>query len=43
MLHQQPELSGKEEQTAACVVTMLEVTSPDRILTKLGGQGVAAI
>lgn len=42
-LHQQPELSGEEQQTAAAIVRELKPTRPDRILTGLGGHGVAAI
>ena len=42
-LHRHPELSGEEAETARRVVAMLEPTSPDRVLTGLGGHGVAAI
>ncbi|PFG62560.1 amidohydrolase [Thioclava sp. ES.031] len=42
-LHQDPELSGEERDTAARVVAMLLPTAPDRTLTELGGHGVAAI
>lgn len=42
-LHRQPELSGEEEGTARAVVTALADTSPDRVLTGLGGHGVAAV
>jgi amidohydrolase len=42
-LHRYPELSGQEEWTAAQVVAELGPLSPDRILTGLGGHGVAAI
>ncbi|NDV01212.1 amidohydrolase [Pseudoroseicyclus tamaricis] len=42
-LHRHPELSGEEEATAAKVVEMLRPTAPDRILTGLGGHGVAAV
>lgn len=42
-LHRNPELSGEEADTARRVVAMLEPTSPDRVLTGLGGHGVAAI
>ena len=42
-LHRRPELSGEEERTADRVVKMLAPTAPDRILTGLGGHGVAAI
>lgn len=43
LLHRHPELSGAEAQTAARVVEMLTPTSPDRLLTGLGGHGVAAV
>lgn len=42
-LHRFPELSGEEQATAARVVDMLRPTAPDRIVTGLGGNGVAAI
>jgi amidohydrolase len=42
-LHRQPELSGEEEWTAAQVVAALGPLGPDRILTGLGGHGVAAV
>ncbi len=42
-LHRRPEISGAEEETAKAVVTALEATGPDRIVTGLGGHGVAAI
>lgn len=42
-LHRWPDLSGEEMQTAARVVRQLEKASPDRIMTGLGGHGVAAI
>ncbi|UUX51515.1 amidohydrolase [Nisaea acidiphila] len=42
-LHRHPELSGEEEQTAARVVEFVGARGPDRILTGLGGHGVAAI
>ena len=42
-LHRHPELSGEEEQTAATVAAMLRESSPDRIVTGLGGHGVAAL
>lgn len=43
MLHRHPELSGEERETARRVCEMLAPTKPDRILTELGGYGVAAI
>lgn len=42
-LHQHPELSGKEVETAARVAAFLDNYRPDKILTGLGGTGVAAI
>ena len=42
-LHRHPELSGEEAQTAAAVAAMLRETAPDRIVTGLGGHGVAAL
>jgi amidohydrolase len=42
-LHRHPEVSGAEVQTAARVVQALSALSPDRIVTGLGGQGVAAV
>ncbi|MCP8894747.1 amidohydrolase [Shinella daejeonensis] len=42
-LHQQPEISNEEENTAAEVVAFLADTGPDKVLTGLGGHGVAAI
>jgi amidohydrolase len=42
-LHTKPEVSGEETETAAAIVAQLEKLSPARILTKLGGHGVAAV
>ena len=42
-LHQQPELSGQEEKTAARVADLLRKAGADRVLTGLGGHGVAAV
>ena len=42
-LHQKPELSGQEVETARRVRTALEKLSPTRILTGLGGHGIAAV
>jgi amidohydrolase len=42
-LHRQPELSGEEARTAAEVAAHLGRTGPDRLLTGLGGTGVAAV
>ncbi len=42
-LHRSPELSGEEVETARTIVKALELLSPTKILTGLGGHGVAAI
>lgn len=42
-LHLWPELSGAEEDTARRVVAFMEPTGPDRVLTGLGGTGVALV
>ena len=42
-LHRHPELSGEEVETARTIVRALEPLAPSRILTGLGGQGVAAV
>ena len=42
-LHRHPEVSGQEEWTAAQVVHALRTLRPNRIITGLGGHGVAAI
>lgn len=42
-LHQYPEVSGDEEWTAAQVVVALEEVHPTRVITRLGGNGVAAV
>ncbi|TCS62317.1 amidohydrolase [Primorskyibacter sedentarius] len=42
-LHQKPEVSGEEVETAGTVVSALRQLSPSRILTGLGGHGVAAL
>ena len=41
-LHQYPEVSGEEVETARTIVGELEKLAPTRILTGLGGHGVAA-
>jgi amidohydrolase len=41
-LHQMPEVSGAEKQTAARIAHELERAGADRIWTELGGHGVAA-
>ena len=42
-LHQHPEISNEEEKTAREVVDFLADTGPDKVLTGLGGHGVAAV
>ncbi len=42
-LHQMPEMSGQEVETAREVVRMLAPLAPDRVVTGLGGHGVAAV
>ncbi|CAM5773276.1 amidohydrolase [Bosea minatitlanensis] len=42
-LHRRPEISGEERETAATIVDFLKPTQPSRIVTGLGGHGVAAI
>lgn len=42
-LHQIPEVSGAEEKTAAMVAGYLRQHQPDKLLTGLGGHGVAAV
>lgn len=42
-LHQRPEVSGEEAETARTVQAALTATGPDRIVTGLGGHGVAAL
>ena len=42
-LHRRPELSGEEVQTARAITAALEPLAPARIVTQLGGHGVAAI
>ncbi|KMK67560.1 amidohydrolase [Puniceibacterium sp. IMCC21224] len=42
-LHRHPELSGEEFETARTITAALKPMSPSRILTGLGGHGVAAV
>lgn len=42
-LHSRPEFSGKEAETAKTIVQALKPMSPTRIVTGLGGLGVAAV
>lgn len=42
-LHRQPEVSGEERETARAIIGFLAPSSPDRVVTGIGGHGVAAI
>ncbi|TMV08659.1 amidohydrolase [Ruegeria sediminis] len=42
-LHQYPEISGQEEQTAARIQSWLRQCQPDEVLTGIGAHGVAAV
>lgn len=42
-LHRHPEVSGQEAATARAILGALAPTGPDRLLTGLGGHGVAAV
>ena len=42
-LHSMPEISGEERDTAAEVVRFLAPTKPDKVITDLGGHGVAMV
>lgn len=42
-LHRHPEVSGEEVETARTIATALKALNPTRILTGLGGHGVAAV
>jgi len=42
-LHQSPELSGEEVETAKAIVTALQPMNPSAIHTGVGGHGVAAV
>jgi len=42
-LHRHPEISGEEHKTAERVVAFLAPLKPDRIVTGLGGTGVAVV
>ncbi|EAQ24597.1 amidohydrolase [Roseovarius sp. 217] len=43
VLHQHPEVSGQEQGTALRITDVLGAHTPDRLLTGLGGHGVAAV
>lgn len=42
-MHQNPELSGQEKNTAHKLESFLKQTTPDALLTGLGGHGLAAV
>jgi len=42
-LHKNPELSGKEFETAKRIITFLKQYSPDEIITEVGTTGIVAI
>ena len=42
-LHRHPELSGEESETARRVLAALVPLAPDRVLSGLGGHGIAAV
>lgn len=42
-LHREPELSGQESATASRIKEFIDLYNPTRILTNLGGNGLAAI
>lgn len=42
-LHQHPSLSGDEGETANLILDFLKETHPHKIITKIGGQGIAAV
>ncbi len=42
-LHQYPELSGQEQETAARVAGLLRGCGADQVLTGIGGHGIAAV
>lgn len=42
-LHQHPEISGEEAETAKRIVAALKTLNPSQVITGLGGHGVAAI
>ena len=42
-LHRHPEISGEEKNTARTIVEALQSLSPTRVITDLGGHGVAAV
>ena len=43
LLHQNPELSGKEKKTSKIILNELKETNPDNLYTNVGGHGIIAI
>ncbi len=43
LLHRSAELSGREKETSRIITDYLKTAAPDRIITGLGGFGVAAV
>lgn len=43
ILHQHPELSGEEYETAGRIAKWLKATKPDQLVEGLGGTGIAAL
>ena len=41
-LHQRAEVSNEEKETAATIASWLEKYAPDRLMTDIGGRGIAA-
>lgn len=42
-LHQHPEVSGNEKETAKCILSFLSKYPPQEIILNLGGQGIVSI
>lgn len=42
-LHQHPELSGQEKETAGAIINFLKVYDPDQIVEGLGGSGILVV
>ena len=43
LLHSMPDLSGQEKDTSKTILSFLEGCNPDKIITGIGGYGIAAI
>ena len=42
-LHRNPELSGREQETAERIRAFVEKSRPDKVITQLGGHGIAFV